>query len=72
MKENTVTWKIFGFYMLIIVFMLCCNTAFSQINVKYFNAEWNKANSVEWCHTEKKGLKDCDVKYIELGLIEEK
>ena len=47
--------------------MLLGSSAFSQIVVRYFNAEWNKANEVEWCHTEKKGLDDCKVKYIDIG-----
>jgi hypothetical protein len=28
--------------------MLLCNGAFAQIQVAYFNAEWNEANGVEW------------------------
>ena len=35
--------------------MLFCSNAFSQIEVKHFNAEWNKANDVEWFMK----LKDC-------------
>jgi hypothetical protein len=52
---------------LVLILMLFCSTAFGQITVRYFNAEWNKANSVEWCHTDKKGLDDCKVKYIDIG-----
>ena len=51
----------------LIIFMLLSSSIFGQITVRYFNAEWNKANSVEWCHTDKKGLKDCKVKYIDIG-----
>ena len=28
--------------------MLFCNVAFSQIELKHFNAGWNSANDVEW------------------------
>jgi len=51
----------------LIIFMLLSSPIFGQITVRYFNAEWNKANSVEWCHTDKKGLDDCKVKYIDIG-----
>lgn len=47
-KADKITWKIFGFYILIIVLMLTSNFAFSQISVAQFNADWNKANSVKW------------------------
>ena len=51
----------------LIIFMFLSSSIFGQITVRYFNAEWNKANEVEWCHTEKKGLDDCKVKYIDIG-----
>ena len=47
-KADNITWKVFGFYILIIVLMLTSNLAFSQISVSQFNADWNKANSVKW------------------------
>ena len=50
-KTKDVTWKLFAFYMFIIVLVLISNTAFSQIQVAQFNAEWNKDNSVDWVHT---------------------
>ena len=46
--EETVTWRIFSMYMLIIFFMLLASGAFAQINITHFNANWNKANDVEW------------------------
>jgi len=46
--KDKVTWKIFSMYMLIIFFMLMSNGAFSQIQLAYFNADWNKTNGVEW------------------------
>ena len=58
------TWKIFTVYMLIIVFTILANSAFGQITVKHFNAEWNKANGADWFMD----LKDCKSKsYIDIG-----
>ena len=67
MKKSDVTWKMFSVYILVIIFMLLSGSAFGQINIKYFNAGWNKSNDVEWCHTEKKGLKGCKVKKYDIG-----
>ena len=33
---------------LILLFVLFCNVAFGQIEVKQFNAGWNSANDVSW------------------------
>ena len=64
MKNSNVTWKIFGMYLLIILFMLVASTANSQITAKHFNAEWNKANGVDWFMD----LKDCNTKsHIDIG-----
>ena len=49
-KSRSITWKLFGFYMLIIAFVLFCNLTFGQIQVAQFNAEWNKDNEVSWVH----------------------
>ena len=46
--EETVTWRIFSMYMLIIFFMLVASGAFAQIKVTHFNAGWNSANDVDW------------------------
>ena len=56
--EETVTWRIFGMYMLIILFMLVCSGAFAQIEVKQFNAGWNSVNNVSWVMD----LDDCKTK----------
>jgi len=53
--EETVTWRIFGMYMLIIFFMLLASGAFAQIQVTQFNAGWNSANDVDWVQK----LSDC-------------
>ena len=60
-------YKIFSTYVLILFMLLIYSTASCQITVKYFNAEWNNSNSVDWCHTDKKGLKDCEVKIYDIG-----
>ena len=62
--EKTVTWRIFGMYLLIILFMLVVGTAFSQIKVMQFNAGWNSANDVTWVQ----GLSDCEtISYSDIG-----
>jgi thiol-disulfide isomerase/thioredoxin len=44
--------------------MLLCNSAFSQIQIAQFNAEWNKANHVPWVMD----LKDCKtISYVDIG-----
>ncbi len=53
--EETVTWRIFSVYMLILLFILIASTAFGQIQVTQFNAGWNSSNDVAWVN----GLSDC-------------
>ena len=67
--EKTVTWKIFGVYMLIVALMLFVGTAFSQttfcdedVCVVEFNAGWNGANKFK--HLEE--LTDCGIKRISI------
>ena len=48
MEEESVTWRIFSMYMLIVFFMLIASTAFGQINITHYNANWNKVNDVDW------------------------
>ena len=67
MKKLDTTWRIFIAYLLVILFMLLALPSNAQITVKYFNAEWNKSNDIDWCHTEKKGLKDCEVILYYIG-----
>ena len=55
MEEESVTWRIFSMYMLIVFFMLIASTAFGQIQVTQFNAGWNSVNDVTWVN----GLSDC-------------
>tara|TARA_Y100001963_G_scaffold27962_1_gene38098 strand:+ start:707 stop:1033 length:327 start_codon:yes stop_codon:yes gene_type:complete len=43
---------------LIFILMLLCNISFAQIEITHFNAEWNKANDVNWFMD----LEDCKTK----------
>ena len=62
--EKTVTWRIFGIYILIILFILFAGTAFGQIKVMQFNAGWNSGNDVTWVQ----GLSDCEtISYSDIG-----
>ncbi len=45
-----------------ILFIFLSMTAFSQVTVAHYNAEWNKANSVEWISK----LKDCDIAKVDI------
>ena len=49
-------WKIFATYLFVLLLLLVCGTAFSQIEIKQFNAGWNSANDVSWVHD----LSDCE------------
>ena len=62
--EKTVTWRIFGMYMLVIFFMLLASGAFAQMRVTQFNAGWNSANEVPWVM----GLEDCNTySYVDIA-----
>ena len=64
MKKLDITWRIFGVYMLIILFVLISGNAFSQIKIAQFNAGWNKANEVPWVMD----LEDCETfAYYDIG-----
>ena len=66
--EKTSTWRIFGIYTLVLIFILVCGSAFGQIKVIQFNADWNKTNEVDWAH------KLADIKefaYIDIGTNKE-
>ena len=68
MKKPDITWKIFSVYILILFLVLFAKDAFSQVEVKYFNADWNKANGVNWVMD----LLDCKTKgYIDVGTDKE-
>jgi len=62
--EETVTWRIFSMYMLIIFFMLLTSGAFAQMKVIQFNAGWNSANEVPWVMD----LEDCNTyAYVDIA-----
>ena len=64
MKKVDITWKIFIGYMLVLFFILLTNSAFGQIEVKHFNAGWNKANDASWFMD----LNDCQTKgYVDIA-----
>ncbi len=48
--------------------LFASNSVIAQVQVIQFNAGWNEANNVEWCHSEKKGLTDCKVSYIDISI----
>ena len=51
-------------YLFVIIFWLIVTTAFGQIKVEQFNAEWNKQNEVSWFMD----LDDCKTKsYTDIG-----
>ena len=55
MEKPDVTWRIFGMYMLILLFVLLCGSVNGQIKVEQYNAGWNSANEVPWVMD----LEDC-------------
>jgi hypothetical protein len=55
MKKIDTVWRAFSIYLLIVFFILLCNSVFAQIQVTQFNAGWNSANDVTWVQQ----LKDC-------------
>ena len=64
MKGETVTWRIFIVYLFVLVLMLLCGTAFGQVKVLYFNAEWNSPNGVDWAYK----LEDVKTfSYVDIG-----
>ena len=51
-------------YVLIMILLLMAATAFGQIKVIQFNAEWNKTNQAPWVQE----LKDCKtISFIDIG-----
>ena len=52
----------------ILILMFFGNSAFAQIQVSQFNAEWNSANAVSWIQD----LEDCKSKsYVDIGKDQE-
>ena len=63
MNKISHIWKLFSIYILILILVLICSTAFGQVKVIQFNADWNKSNKVEWI----KNLTDCEKNFIDIG-----
>tara|TARA_R110000751_G_scaffold51680_1_gene113165 strand:+ start:112 stop:489 length:378 start_codon:yes stop_codon:yes gene_type:complete len=57
MKKDYTVWKLFGGYLLILLFMILSSSVKGQsytcdedMCVVEFNASWNSTNNVEWLH----------------------
>lgn len=46
-----------------VLLMVTSFSSFSQIEVKYFNAEWNSSNDIKWVGK----LSDCEVSKYDVG-----
>ena len=56
--------KVFGIYLLVLLFILLANTSFSQVVVTHFNAEWNENNGSDLFMD----LEDCKTKsYVDIS-----
>ena len=62
MEKVDAVWKIFGFFILVIFFLLLAGSATAQVTVTHYNAGWNSANDVEWL----KKLEDCDITKVDI------
>jgi len=61
-------WKIFATYLFVLLLLLVYGTAYSQIEIKQFNAAWNSANDVTWVQD----LSDCEtISYTDIGTDKE-
>jgi len=65
MEKPSVTWKIFGMYLLVLaILLLMSGNASGQISVSQFNASWNSANEVPWVQE----LDDCQtLSYVDIA-----
>ena len=63
MNKIDATWRIFSVYMFVLLLMLLAGTAFGQMKAICFNAEWNKANNIEWFNK----LTDVDKETMDIG-----
>ena len=48
MEEQEIAWPQHVIYVFVMLFVFFASTAYSQIEVKHFNAGWNSANDVSW------------------------
>lgn len=49
--------------LLTLTFLFLANLSKAQVVVLHFNADWNKANAVEWVED----LDDCDIEFIDIA-----
>jgi len=65
MEKPSVTWKIFGMYLLVLaILLLMSGNASGQISVAQFNASWNSSNEVPWVND----LSDCQtLSYVDIA-----
>jgi hypothetical protein len=70
MRKDYTVWKIFGCYLLVLLFMIMSSPINAQspcsddgLCVVQFNASFNDANKVEWVNK----LTDCDTKFIDIA-----
>ena len=49
--------------LLTLAFLFLVNLSKAQVVVLHFNADWNKANAVEWVED----LDDCDIEFIDIA-----
>ena len=63
MSEDGATWRIFGMYMLLVLFILISGGAFGQMKAIHFNAEWNESNEVDWFEK----LSDVKKEHMDIG-----
>ena len=68
MEKLGATWRIFGIYLLVLLFILISSNASGQIQIAQFNAGWNKGNEVNWIDS----LNDCQtIMYIDISTQKE-
>ena len=61
-------WKILLGYLFVLMLLVVCGTLTAQVTMTCFNAEWNKANNIDWVHK----LSDVKtVSYIDVGTDKE-
>ena len=64
MEKPSVTWKIFGIYLLVLFLIFISGKASGQVSVAQFNASWNSSNEVSWVND----LSDCQtLSYVDIA-----
>ena len=48
METEEIVWQQYVIYLLVMVMVFFASTAFGQINITHYNANWNKVNDVDW------------------------